>query len=119
MSHHRSHREHSERESGRMVRTRAVLEIEQASAYLETLAQALRAGGVTIRSGTGLVALSMGNNVEMKLDAGEEGRHSVVHLELRWETPVPEERLEIVAGIEHQRTAETGSATGADDSSSE
>lgn len=119
MVHHRSHREHSERESGRTLRTRACLEIEQAATNLETLAQALRAGGVTIRSGTGLVALSMGNNIEMKLEAGEEGRHSVVHLELRWETPLPEERLEIVAGIEHARATRMGPATEVDDTSDE
>jgi amphi-Trp domain-containing protein len=126
MGHHRSHREQRElHEHGagsghrpvRTVRSRACLEVEQAAGYLESLAEALRAGGVTIRSGTSLAALSVGNSVELKLEAGEEARHSVVHLELRWETPVPDEHLEIVAGIDDPRTAEAPPATGADDSS--
>ena len=86
------------RESGHAVRARAVTGIEQAAAYLETLAQALRAGGVTVRKGGELVALRVGDRVELGLSAGEEGRHSAVRLEVRWETPVPEGRLEIVPG---------------------
>lgn len=112
--HHRSHRERGERgersEHGRTVRAHASLETEQAAAYLETLAQALRAGGVTVRSGVGLVALRGATRVELELEAGEEGRQSVVRLALRWETPTPEERLEIVPGVEQPAgaSAESG-----------
>ena len=97
MAHHHGHRERGE--SGQAVRAHASLGIEQAAEYVGSLAQALRAGGVTIRSGAELVALRVGDRAELELTAGEEGRHSVVRLELRWETPVPEERLEILPGV--------------------
>ena len=113
MAHHRSHRERSE--SGRTVRARASMEIEQAAAYVESLARALRAGGVTVRSGSELVALRVGERAELELEAGEEGRHSVVRLELRWETPVPEERLEIVPGVEQPGESAPGSDAGVGD----
>ncbi|MDQ2828931.1 MAG: amphi-Trp domain-containing protein [Chloroflexota bacterium] len=97
MAHHHSHRERGA--SGPAVRARASLGIEQAAGYMETLAQALRAGGVTVRSGGELVALRAAERVALELEAGEEGAHSVMRLDLRWETPVPEERLDIVPGI--------------------
>lgn len=97
MGHHHGHRERGEH--GRTVRARTSQETAQAASYLEALAQALRAGGVTIRSGAGLVALRTGDRVDLELEAGEEGRHSVVRLALRWETPVPEERLDITPGV--------------------
>ncbi len=104
MGHYRSgHRERSEH--GRSVRARASAEVEQAAAYVEALAQALRAGGVTIRSGAGLVALRMGDRIDLELEAGEEGRNSVVRLALQWETPVPEERLDITPGVLEQSAA--------------
>ncbi|HWE63260.1 MAG TPA: amphi-Trp domain-containing protein [Chloroflexota bacterium] len=92
MGHHH-HRERAPRET---VRARALMEMEQAAQYLEVLAQALRAGGVTIRSGGELVALRTGERAELELEAGAKGGRSVVRLELRWEIPVPEARLEIV-----------------------
>jgi len=97
MAHHHSHRERGA--SGPAVRAHASLGIEQAAGYMETLAQALRAGGVTVRSGGELVALRAAERVALELEAGEEGTHSVVRLALRWETPVPEERLDIVPGV--------------------
>ncbi|WP_216324226.1 amphi-Trp domain-containing protein [Deinococcus aestuarii] len=102
MSHHRSPKERSEREEGggRMVRARATLEVGEAATYLETLAQALHAGGVTIRRGQELAALRVGERAELRLEAGEEGDQSVLKLDLRWETPQPEERLEITPGVE-------------------
>lgn len=100
MGHHRSNRQHAEH--GRTIQARALTEIGQAASYLETLAQALRAGGVTIRSGAGLVALRTSDKIELELEAGEEGRHSILHLALRWETPMPEERLDIIAGVAQQ-----------------
>ena len=108
MAHHRSRRERGEH--GRTVRARASLETEQAASYLESLAQALRAGGVTVRSGAGLVALRVGTRVELELEAGEEGRQGVVHLALRWETPTPEGRLEIVPGVVPPAEAGAGPA---------
>ncbi|MGI8748391.1 MAG: amphi-Trp domain-containing protein, partial [Deinococcus sp.] len=101
MSHHRSHKERSEREgeTGRLVRARATLEVGEAATHLETLAQALRAGGVTIRRGQELAALRVGERAELKLEAAEEGGESILKLELRWETPQPEEPLEITPGI--------------------
>ena len=100
MSHHRSSRERSEREEspGRLIRARTALEVGEAAAHLETLAQALRAGGVTVRRGSELA--------ELKLEAGEEGAQSVLRLELRWETPQPEERLEITPGVESPVTGQ-------------
>ena len=109
MAHHHSHRERGE--SGQAVRARASLGIEQAAEYVGSLAQALRAGGVTIRSGAELVALRVGDRAELELMAGEEGRHSVVRLELRWETPAPEERLEILPGVEQPAESGAGRAT--------
>ncbi len=106
MAHHHSHRERGA--SGPLVRARASLGIEQAAGYVETLAQAVRAGGVTVRSGGELVALRAAERVTLELEAGEEGTHSVARLELRWETPVPEERLDIVPGLE--QPAASGSA---------
>lgn len=100
-----------------MLRSRASIEIEQAAAYMETLAKALRAGGVTIRSAARSVVLRIGDRIELELEAGEEGRHSVVHLTLRWETPVPEERLDIVPGIAEQ-PAVPGADSGVDGPSS-
>ncbi len=107
MSHGRSHRER--RDLGRTVRARASIEVEQAADYIETLAKALRAGGVTIRSGTRLVALRTGDRIDLDLEAGEEGRQTVVRCALRWETPVPEERLEIVPGVKQPGTPEPAS----------
>jgi amphi-Trp domain-containing protein len=104
MSHGRSHRE-----LGRTVRARASMEVEQAADYIETLAKALRAGGVTVRSGTGLVALRTGDRINLDLEAGEEGRQTVVRCGLRWETPVPEERLEIVPGVKQPGAPEPAS----------
>ncbi len=115
MTHHRNHRERGA--SGSTVRARASLEIAQAAGYVETLAQALRAGGVTVRSGGELVALRAAERVTLELEAGEEGTHSVARLELRWETPVPEERLDIVPGLE-QPTASGPAAEGGVDSPS-
>ncbi len=112
MTHHRSHRERGA--SQPTVRARTVLGITQAAGYVEVLAQALRAGGVTVRSGGELVALRVGERVELELEAGEDGPHSVVRLTLRWDTPVPEERLEIVPGVEHAGASAAGAETGAD-----
>lgn len=114
MGHHRSSRERGERR--RTVRARASMETEQAASYMETLAQALRAGGVTIRSGAGLVALRTSDRIELELEAGEEGRHSAVRLVLRWETPVPEEHLDIVPGVaeQHGVVPEPGQDAGPD-----
>lgn len=106
MTHHHHHRETAR---GETVRARASLGIAQAAGYLEVLAQALRAGGVTVRSGGELVALRAGEQAELDLVAGEEGRYSVVRLELRWETPVPEARLEIVPGVEQPDASGAGS----------
>jgi len=112
MTHHRSHRERGA--SRQTVRAHTALGIVQAAGYVEVLAQALRAGGVTVRSGGELVALRAGERVELELEAGEEGPHSVVRLTLRWETPVPEERLEIVPGVEQVSAPGVGAQTGAD-----
>ncbi|WP_102127009.1 amphi-Trp domain-containing protein [Deinococcus planocerae] len=108
---HRSQKERSEREGetgGRMVRARATLEVGEAATHLETLAQALRAGGVTIRRGQELAALRVGERAELKLEAGEEGGESVLKLEVRWETPQPEERLEITPGVEAAGGGQSG-----------
>lgn len=112
MTHHRSHRERGE--ARHTVRARTALGIAQAAGYVETLAHALRAGGVTVRSGGELVALRAGERVELELEAGEEGTHSVVRLTLRWDTPVPEERLEIVAGVEQAGASGAAADSGAD-----
>ena len=45
---------------GRTVRARASMEVAQTAAHIEALAKALRAGGVTVRSGAGVVALRTG-----------------------------------------------------------
>ncbi len=60
MTHGHSHRER--REQGRTIRARASMEVEQTAAHIETLANALRKGGVTIRSGMELVALRTGGH---------------------------------------------------------
>jgi len=116
MAHHHSHRERGA--AGSAVRARASLGIEQAAAYVETLAQALRAGGVTVRSGGELVALRAAERVALELEAGEEGTHSVVRLTLRWETPVPEERLDIVPGVGQPRASGSDAESGVDGPSS-
>jgi amphi-Trp domain-containing protein len=110
MTHHRRHRERGA--SRRTVRARTSLGIAQAADYVEVLAHALRAGGVTVRSGGELVALQAGERVELEVQAGEEGTHSVVRLTLRWETPMPEERLEIVPGVEQTGASGAGPDTG-------
>jgi len=97
MGHQRTHRTRGT--SGPMVRTHASLTIARAAGYVEALAHALRSGGVTVLGGGELVALRAGEWIEFALEAGEEGRHGVARLELRWETPVPEEQLEIVPGV--------------------
>lgn len=102
---HRSSRNRSEpkgevkedKETGRLIRARTAQEVGEVAGYLETLAQALRAGGVTIRRGQEMASLRVGEQVQMKLEAGEEGGESVLKLELRWETPEAEEPLEITA----------------------
>jgi amphi-Trp domain-containing protein len=77
-------------------------EVKQTADYIEALAQSLRAGGVTIRSGAELVALRLGDRIEFQLEAGKEGRQSVVQLSLRWETPASPERLDITPGVKEQ-----------------
>ncbi len=119
MAHHHSHRERGA--SGPAVRAHASLGIEQAAGYMETLAQALRAGGVTVRSGGELVALRAAERVALELEVGEDGTHSVVRLDLRWETPVPEERLDIVPGIpglEQSGASRSDAESGVDNPSS-
>jgi amphi-Trp domain-containing protein len=98
MTHVRSGQE--QRALRRTLNTRASMEVEQAAAYIATLASALRSGGVTIRSKEGLVALRTGKTISLDLEAGEEGRHTVVKWELRWETPSPDEHLEIASGVQ-------------------
>lgn len=112
MAHHHSHRERGA--SGQMVRARTTLGNAQAAGYVDVLAQALRAGGVTVRNGGGLVALRARERVAFELEAGDEGTHSVVRLTLRWETPVPEERLEIVPGVEPTGASRADAATEAE-----
>jgi amphi-Trp domain-containing protein len=96
MSHRHRHREQDE--PARTVRARASLDVAQAAAHIEALARALRTGAVTIRSGAGVVALRTADRIDLELEAGEQGRDTVVHWALRWETPIPEEPLEIVPG---------------------
>ena len=110
MGHRHGHRERGEH--GRTIRARTSQEAEQVASHLETLAQGLRAGGVTIRSGAGLVALRVGDRVDLGLEAGEESRYSVVRLMLRWETPVPEERLDITPGVSSQAGSGASSSSG-------
>lgn len=97
MGHHHHDRETTARET---IRTHLSLQMEHAAVYLEELARALRAGGGTIRSGGELVALQVAAQGELALEAGQEGRHSVIRLEVRWETPIPEPRLEILPRVE-------------------
>lgn len=100
MGDHRKYRKHRERhEQRRTVRSHASLKPQPAASYLETLAEALRSGGVTIRSGVQLVTLRVGKTIELELEAGEEGPDSAVHVTLRWDTPVPEEQLDITSGV--------------------
>jgi amphi-Trp domain-containing protein len=99
MGHHTSR---DRNKQGQTVRARTLTEVKQTADYIEALAQSLRAGGVTIRSGTELVALRLGDRIEFQLEAGKEGRQSVVHLSLRWETPVSQERLDITPGVKEQ-----------------
>ena len=100
--------------AGQRLRARAALGIGQAADYVEVLARALRAGGITIRSGAQTVALRAAEEVELDLRAAEDGEHSTVRLELRWRTPVVAEELEIVPGVETPGTAvETGGPAGA------
>ena|SRR5690242_16024259 len=103
-------------EHGRTVRARTLAEVEQTADYIEALAQSLRAGGVTIRSGSELVALRLGDQVEFQLEAGKEGRQSVIHLSLRWETPASKERLDITPGVKEQPDSGQNAAASDDDS---
>ncbi len=85
---------------GRALRVRATLESGRMADHLLALAHALREGGGTLRSGGQTVVLRAADTVDLEVQAGEEGAQSVVRLALRWETPVPEERLDIVPGLE-------------------
>ena len=100
MGHHHTSRDPNKQ--GRTVRARTLTEVKQTADYIEALAQSFRAGGVTIRSGAELVALRLGDRIEFQLEAGKEGGQSVVHLSLRWETPVSQERLDITPGVKEQ-----------------
>ncbi len=88
-----SHRE------GAALQARASLEIGQVADQVAALAQALRTGGVSIRSGGRAVALRTAETAELEIRA-EEGQSSVVRLEIRWETPVPQEEIEIIGGTD-------------------
>jgi amphi-Trp domain-containing protein len=99
MGHHHGR---TRNEPGRTVRARTSAEVKQVADYIETLAQSLRQGGITIRSGTELVALRLGDRIEFQLEAGQEGRQSIIHLSLHWETPIPQEKLDITPGISQQ-----------------
>ena len=74
MSYRHGRRERGEH--GRTIRARTSQETAHVASYLETLAQALRAGGVTIRSGAGLVASRVGDTIDLGLEAGEENRYA-------------------------------------------
>ena len=102
--HHRRARSSGESDPAggekRALRMRATLESGQVADHLTTLAQALRAGGVTLRSGGQTVMLQAAETVELEVHAGEEGHQSVVRLGLRWQTPAPPAHLEITPGVQ-------------------
>lgn len=101
--HHRRDRGHEEMgqadSEGRVLRVHATLESSQVADHVLALAQALRAGGGTLRSGGQSVVLRAGETVDLEVQAGEEGAQSVVRLALRWRTPVPQADLEITPGL--------------------
>ncbi|HWE63261.1 MAG TPA: amphi-Trp domain-containing protein [Chloroflexota bacterium] len=83
----------------RGLRMRATLDRGQVADHLSALAQALRAGGVTLRSGGQTLMLHAAESVELEVHAGEEGDQSMVRLALRWQTPAPQADLEITPGV--------------------
>lgn len=113
MAHHHHHRHRHEANHERFssqhgeegtMRARASLEMNQVADQVAALAQALRANGVTLRSGDQVVALRTAETAEFEVQA-EEGRYSVVRLEIRWETPVSQETIEITSGTGQQQSA--------------
>ena len=103
--HHHQRRDRAHEElgaaggEGRALRMRTTVENGQVADHLLALAHALRAGGGTLRSGGQTVVLRAGETVDLEVQAGEEGTHSVVRLALRWRTPVPQADLEITPGV--------------------
>ena len=107
MGHEHHHRRDRAREGmgtadgdGRMLRMHATLDSNQVADHLLALAQALRVGGGTLRSGGQSVVLRTGETVNLEVQAGEEGVESVVRLALRWRTPVPQVDREITPGLQ-------------------
>lgn len=90
--HHRSEREHgtshtASRHRPREERVKAEQAITsgQAADYLEALAEALRAGGVTLRAGDRALGMRLGAGVSMKLRAGNRPGHGTrISLRLAW-----------------------------------
>lgn len=97
--HHHHRREGAGPAAGERLRMHATLDSGQVADHLATLAQALRAGGVTLRSGGQALVLPVADTVELEVQAGEEGDLSVVRLVLRWQTPAPQAHLEIIPGV--------------------
>ncbi len=102
--HHQRHdRAHDERGGGegerQALRVRTTVESGQAANHLMSLAQVVRAGGGTLRSGGQTVVVRVGETVDVEIQAGEEGGQSVVRMALRWRTLVPQADLEITPGL--------------------
>lgn len=105
--HHRRDRASGDAGTGagdkRPLRMRATLENSMVADHLSALAQALRAGGITLRSGGQAIMLRAAETVDLEVHAGVEGDQSVVRLALRWRTPAPQEHLEITPGVQLAR----------------
>ena len=97
----------------RALRMRATLDSGQVADHLAALAQALRAGGVTLRSGGEALVLHAAETVELEVQAGEEGDRSVVRLALRWQTPAPQADLEILPGVQVAAPEQAGATAAA------
>lgn len=95
--HHRHHHGHAGHEQGREgrhpgphVEARTNGSPQEIAGYLDELADAIRAGGITIRSGERAVGLRLNGEVALDLRAaGGNGGTSQLDLSLSWQAPHP------------------------------
>lgn len=101
--HHGGHGEHS----GPHLEARVTGSPADVAGYLSALADALRTGGVTIRSGERAVGLRLNGDVRLGLQAAAgDGGTSHLALDLAWQAPQiapPAPRLEILSTHDAQQ----------------
>lgn len=88
--HHHHHHGHEQRRPGPHLEAHASGSPQEIAGYLDDLANAIRAGGITIRSGERAVGLRLNGSLALDLRAAAgDGGTSQLNLSLNWKAPQP------------------------------